>query len=320
MKSEIYKKRLLRRLAPFQPLRGGDINIEIAETLIAADQADAHPLALPEQPFDSLLLRTSPLYLTSRKLYLKQKGVFEPQLLSMARSLASPILLEPKIAYSPLMTELVSVIQSQEVQDQRRFFEYVTNVFHEQNHRILWSFFPKPPRTPAALYIYMALAESLVVALEYTLGTDLGSPLIDAFAQTGVLYSKPETVHQRLSSPLNLDLFTALSLAYLFNICQISEPQITATLQERLTFESDAVRVAERIGQRLDRQFITMTTLLWFRKHHKIIAKQLKTGGRSRFPEVDHALDERVLRLAKNLALKTWTTYGLSKLSVVMSV
>src|SRR5689334_21504189 len=90
---------------------------------------------LYEQPYDEFLLEESSRYRLSRALYLSQDGSFRPVILSALRSLDSAALLENEIAYNPAASELG---WRRKNTDETR--SLVTNVFHEQSHRLLWQY------------------------------------------------------------------------------------------------------------------------------------------------------------------------------------
>jgi hypothetical protein len=154
-----------------------------------------HALALKEQPFDSMLLRSSPLFARSRKFFLDQGGSFYPTLLSSPRTLSSPSLLENQIEYSPVEKELIWAAtdgsESGDVKKLTRLFQtraYVTSLFHEQNHRILWNTLPSPSSKHAEASRYLNLAESLVIGTDMALGDEMGHGISRVFYLSGVTY------------------------------------------------------------------------------------------------------------------------------------
>ena len=149
-----------------------------------------HRLALSEQPFDSLLLRESAVFKRSRELYLKQGGRYLATLVSSPRTLTSPVLLEQRIEYTPITSEL-NWAATDRIEKESRLTElrtYCTNLFHEQNHRILWKFLPPPHRSPGNVARYLNLVESLIVAIDMALGDELGHGVSRFFYLTGVTY------------------------------------------------------------------------------------------------------------------------------------
>ncbi|MBI3542689.1 MAG: hypothetical protein HY075_05375 [Deltaproteobacteria bacterium] len=104
----------------------------------------------PGYAFDAELLGVSRLYRRSRELFAKGGGELIPTLVSAARTLGSPILVENRIEYSPLETELRWVLDElrgkARNEELARLKRFASSLFHEQNHRILWKRLPRAPR------------------------------------------------------------------------------------------------------------------------------------------------------------------------------
>ena len=149
------------------------------------------------QPWDSFLLKKSSLYRKSRALFRAQKGIALPTLLSSPRSLSSAGLIENQIEYSPLDRELTWTyqdrIQRKDLKHREIVRSFTTNVFHEQNHRILWKHLVKDgfycPQKRKAAHRFLNLVESLVVILDFALSDQLGLKQGRALYHQGVIYS-----------------------------------------------------------------------------------------------------------------------------------
>lgn len=152
-----------------------------------------HALALPGQAFDSFFLRESRLFKRSRELYLAQKGEFQARLASSPRSLASSVLLENRIQYSPTEDELfwIATDRNERKNDEGllRVVSYSTSLFHEQSHRIFWEILPLPSdQSPSGLRRYLNFIEAVVVGVDMALGDELGPRLSALGYLSGTLY------------------------------------------------------------------------------------------------------------------------------------
>lgn len=147
-----------------------------------------------EFPFDAQLLSMSPLYLKSRKEYLKLGGRFHPRLCSTMRSLSAQDLFADSIDYSPTESEMIWFVKnSQDVADPEKEVEALgrfseISVFHEQNHRIVWRMLPPAPKEQPDVRRYLNFAESLVVILDLALGDELGRKNSVLFEEMKVIY------------------------------------------------------------------------------------------------------------------------------------
>jgi hypothetical protein len=177
----------MRRLPAPEPIRDAIARLH----RLQGDRA--HALALPGQPFDRLLLRRSRLYRRSRALYREIGGTHAPALLSSARSLSSAGLLEPRIEYSPIEAELIwratNPTERRQPEPLTQLRAWVTSVFHEQSHRILWARLPPCPADAGGARRYLNLAESLVIAADMALGDELGPRLARELYRAGPIYS-----------------------------------------------------------------------------------------------------------------------------------
>lgn len=169
--------------------------IEDANLLFAVPTIQKLPkLVVPELPFDVQLLNLSSLYRQSRKLYLKLGGVFSPTLCSTMRGLSTHDLFKNEIEYTPALSELNWLREfgyqvkgaDKQIYSLMQFTEI--SIFHEQNHRIIWSELPPVPHEKEDVQRYLNFAESLVVTLDMALGDQLGLKLSKAFERMKVIY------------------------------------------------------------------------------------------------------------------------------------
>jgi hypothetical protein len=237
-------------------------------------------LILKGQPFDQYLIKLSPLYRKSRTRFLSNGGTLVPALLSSPRSLSSASLLENEIEYSPLSTEYIWAATDQ-VQKQNPEYliwlrGFITNTFHEQNHRVLWNFLPAPPSDLSDLQKYLNFAESLVVVLDMALSDQIGKQLSEKLHTAGVLYDRGTDIKKEIKSKrsyfnylhacaygtyLNLEGFPRVDIIHAISYLY-STPNNGATTQQ----------AAER-SLLLDREFIEKTNPNWQQKHYKKVLK-----------------------------------------------
>jgi hypothetical protein len=278
-----------------------------------------HKLALAEQPFDRHLLVLSPLFRKSRELFLAQGGEFHPALLSSPRTLSSPTLLDNKIEYSPIETELFwTATHPGERKDKARLLSlrsYVSSLFHEQNHRILWQMLPPSPRSAQGVRRYLNFAESLVITLDMALGDELGRGIAGYFYLTGATYDPGTTVREELK-PFNRRYYrnylqAALHATYLnlefFEPREI--PKAVSALFPGLIGPKGKDNWAERAAKRsgnLDRAFVWKTNPSWQKKHWEKVMKRL--SGPSPLELPDNPMDNRAQYL---FAEKCFEAFGL---------
>jgi hypothetical protein len=237
-------------------------------------------MVLSEQPFDRHLLKISPLYRKSRQLYIQSNGKYLATLITSPRTLSSSSLLDHQIEYSPIEREMIwSAIDPIESKHSNRLLElrtYASNVFHEQNHRILWNHLPPAPTEQAEVRRYLNFAESLVITLDMALGDELGPKLSSFFYLMGIHYDPGTTVRTELKQQRSYRnyLQAALYATYLHLECYDPEiiSQVIRILYPNLPIFS--ARAANRSGN-LDRAFILNTNLKWQRTHRKKVIEKL---------------------------------------------
>jgi hypothetical protein len=253
-----------------------------------------HPLSLPGQAFDSYFLRESPLFRRSRELYRKQKGEYEPRLVTSPRSLSSTILLENRIQYSPTEDELVwhATDPGESANDEGllRLVGYSTSLFHEQSHRILWKILPRPKDgSPDGIRRYLNFVESIVIGLDMALGDELG-PKRAAFGYlSGTLYDPGSYAHFSTKRQRRNYLQVAIRATYLalegFNAKRIRKA-LPLWMPE---CPPEAADHAAARALRLDESFIYVTNPAWQEKNLARVAKFLsqKSGKTARMSIAD---------------------------------
>lgn len=230
---------------------------------------------LDEQPFDRELLSLSPLFRRSREEYLRGGGVFRPSLASSPRTLSSPILLTPRIEYSPIESELfwsaLDPARRRNSDDLLLLRTFTSSLFHEQSHRILWRLLPPPLRDAASLRRYLNFVESLVVVLDMALGDELGPAVAAVFYLGGAIYDPGTRVKELGLSQREYRnyLQAALHATYLcleqYDLRRI--PDAVAALFA--TMPAELVERAVARSLRLDRGFVERTNPRWQAIHRK---------------------------------------------------
>lgn len=248
-----------------------------------------HRLALPEQPLDRQLLRSSLLFRKSRERYLEAGGVFHAALLSSPRSLSSSGLLENRIEYSPIESELLWTLEAGERDLFFNLRTFTTSTFHEQNHRVLWKALPPAPHEAEALRRYLNFAESLIITLDMALGDEFGPTQAAPYYYTGTIYDPGTTVRQEVASKREYRnyLQAALYVTYLhlemYNAGKIRKAMrvLFPALPEKLL-----KRVCDR-SLRLDRLFVSLTNPSWQEKNLENVRKALSNKHGSTIPTLE---------------------------------
>ena len=252
-----------------------------------------------EQPFDSLLLSFSPLYLGSRKLYLEHNGSFKPSLISSPRTLSSPSLLSLQIEYSPIESEYLwaatDPAQSRNEEALTTLRGLISNLFHEQNHRILWSFLPPPPASSAGMRRYLNFVESLVVILDMALSDELPAKMAQLCHLTGLTYDPGTEVKRELKNKRKYRnyLHAALYGTYM-NLEFYEHPDIQKAIHALFpTLEKTGERAAQR-SVRLDQEFVQKTNPFWQKRYQKKVFETLSRTGAEPLELGEHPLDNRL--------------------------
>ncbi len=279
----------------------------------ASSQLKEHPLTLQNQPFDSLMLHISPLYRKSRQLYLDQGGQFLSEVSSKYREIYSPLLIEPIVQFSPVGNELrASALNPKRVPFQPVLMNYITHVYHEQNHRNFWPLFPRPPKNVTALFAYLAFGEGLAFALEYALACELGKVLASALYKAKVVYANFEQMPGKfVRQKCRPEYLTLLAYCYCLRLCQVPEEQLVRTV---VGLRPPTKALAQRAlleSQFMDPNFVNQTVVTWFRENYRHVQVRLKTGT-GVFPETDEVTCARVRKLWFATADRCWLAYGIS--------
>jgi hypothetical protein len=243
----------------------------------------ASTLALPQQPFDSLLQARSPLYRRSREKFLAQQGVLEPALLSSPRSLSGAILLENRIQYSPTEAELLWTAQDSRERAERllELRTFTTSVFHEQSHRLLWPFLPPPTRGAESHRRYLNFIESLVVITDMALSDALGPTLARPLYLVGSIYDPGTTIRKsaKTKAAYRQYLLAAMHATYL-NL-ELYDPADIDRIIGALFGRSALIARAARRALNLDRQFVQQTNPVWQHRNRKTVAQFFRKQERS---------------------------------------
>lgn len=240
----------------------------------------SHRLLLSQQPFDLHLLNWSSLYRRSREIYAQQGGGFLATLVTSPRTLSASLLLDQMIEYSPIERELVwsalDPIESKNLERLLTLRTYSSNLFHEQNHRILWELLPSAPLEKTEIRKYLNFAESLVITLDMALGDQLGPELSSLFYLTGVTYDPGTSVRHELPKRREYRNYLQAALHATYLNLELYDPfQIPGLIRALFPHLGEfAERAAVRSG-RLDPAFIQKTNLRWQKQHSKAIVQKL---------------------------------------------
>lgn len=234
-------------------------------------------LVAAEQPFDRLLLAASPLYREVRRQFLRQEGRLEPALLSSPRSLSGSILLEDRIQYSPIESELLWTATdpgepAERLLDLRTF---TTSVFHEQVHRLLWRFLPPSTTDSDSIRRYLNLAESLVVMTDMMLSDTLGPGLAKQLYLTGALYDPGTSVRRTVRAGHRYRRYLCVAAYATYLNLEFYHPKdVRKVIEALFGSERHSVAAAER-ALRLDRQFVVRTNPAWQVRNQKPVLEFL---------------------------------------------
>ena len=269
-------------------LHGNDLRIlRNGIRILARSKVARHSHALSEQPFESHLLRASPLFARSRKMFLKQGGRFRPTLVSSPRTLTSPILLEQVIEYTPIEKELIwsatDPIESANPKTLSRLLltrGYCTSIFHEQSHRILWTFLPPPSCVAKEVANYLNFVESLVVTLDSALADQLGHGIARVFYLSGLTYD-PGTyiLEERHSKRAYRNYLQACLYATYLKLEFYDESDIRKIVRKLFPLDRALTERALRRALDLDDDFVQLTNPTWQQRHIPAVIE--KMGARA---------------------------------------
>lgn len=247
----------------------------------------ASKLVLADQPLDPWLIQNVPLYKRSRALYLKMNGRFKPATISLARSITSPSLIVPYLEYNPIAREVAWSFSDSIQKKQRKHLEmiklFTTNVFHEQNHRILWRLMAENgaycPQTPDEARRYMNLAESFAVTLDHALTDSLGVQNAKYLFKRRLIYSRPSdflTRYQPTYEQYRTYLHAGAHAAYL-RLTGVRRDVLFKTMYR--LFQGADKRHITHATQRaygIGSNFITFVNPHWQRQHMDKVMQQFR--------------------------------------------
>jgi hypothetical protein len=169
---------------------------------------------------------------------------------------------------------------------------WISNLFHEQNHRILWRFLPKPPQKGDALRKYLNFTESLVIALDMALSDQIGTQLASLFHLCGVVYDpgaqhpRNGLKHRTQTRQVRTYLHACTYATYL--VLEHYEPkQIVQATQALFPEAGSLATLAAERSLRLDSEFVRVTNPFWQRQHGKAVSQafQNKPGETLELPD-----------------------------------
>ena len=241
-------------------------------TLLSQGNAPTHRLSVEGQPYDSHLLEVSPLYLRSRKLYLKFGGKFIATYSSNFRKMTSPLLLVPEIEYMPVTRELEWIASAPNKNNAHltETLKAITNVFHEQNHRILWNIYPSPPKNLEGYHKYLNFAESLVIAADFALAHQISKKFGFFLSQAGINYQTGGGREFLLKSKQEYRTYLqAIAYATYLHLCLYPKKEAVKAISILFpTLQKEASKLVSR-AYKLDKNFGGQTNLEWQKQFRK---------------------------------------------------
>lgn len=276
---------------------------EIARWNLQSTRLSRHEL--PGHPLDRELLTYSPLYRKSRELFLRDGGELIPSVASSGRSLSSSSLLTPEIEYGPIRRELfwsaTDPLESRRPERLLTLRSWVTSLFHEQNHRVLWRLLPPIDlRSRGAVSRHLNWAESLVIALDMALGDELGPKFAGLCYRIGATYDPGTDIKReghgskRLSCRRYRNYLQAALYATYLNL-ELYDPTRIPKVIGALYPDPDglSVRAAHRALQ-LDRAFVVSTNRRWQKLHGVRLARLLEKNPGEAVALPEDPLDNRL--------------------------
>lgn len=263
-------------------------------------KAHAKPsFVLNEQPFDHELLRSSRFYRKSRELFLKSGGSFKAEVCSSYRTLKSPSLLDSTIIYNPIRAELDWAIQDRRQTRNSDYFNqlrlFTTNLFHEQSHRILFSFlrangyrFDSRESTPdlyQRLFSFMNFCEALVVTMDYALGDQLGLRAAQRYYEYGVLYSPGSDIAKfKLNRRGYRNYLQMLRFAVFLRLQGIYKEDLALEISHafQVPLKSKLLKQVAYRASLFDDQFVVKTNPFWQYENKLHVLKFFKSWNKEK--------------------------------------
>jgi hypothetical protein len=240
-------------------------------------------LCLSEYPFDHQLLTLSGVYRTSRSSYIEMGGTYSASVSSLMRSLSTHDLFKNEIEYSPSFSEMIwfcenpTDVHDSETQEAALSHFNQVSVFHEQNHRIVWSFLPPAPSEERDLCRYLNFAESIVVSLDLALADEIGPKLSPVFERMRVIYrTGTHAKSGDLTRTQRRDHLHALLCSTYFVLELINPEDILAAVDYVLPGQKKINKRAVQRSLEISELFTRVTNPQWQERHWKSSYLKLK--------------------------------------------
>lgn len=225
---------------------------------------------LKEYPFDPQLVSLSSLYRKSRQRYMKLSGQYTPSVCSTMRSLSTHDLFKNDIEYTPAYSEMIWLHQN--VQNMPDSYEQVRtikhfhdiSIFHEQNHRIVWTLLPPAPIDKNNLRRYLNFAESLVVSLDLALADQVDNKLSKIFERMSLFYrpAGPTSLKKLSKKEYRQYLLSAFCATY-YCLERIHSEDVLKAVNYVLPKNKKYNRQAVTRGLELNQDFTEITNPQW---------------------------------------------------------
>jgi hypothetical protein len=306
----------------FKRLEAGDLSVmaPAIDLLYRKTRVPRHRDEVRGQLFDRHLLRISPLYRRSRRLFRETGGKFVPDYMSKVRMLTSPTLIDPDIHYTPYADEIVWVTSSKTFVKAfdplvlKAMKESITAIYHEQNHRILWHLLPPPGPRRKAFKRYLHFAESIVVALDTACSNELGRSLGLVFNQCGVLVTiGNRTVFEQVPSAAAYRRYlVAHAFSNYLNLeLYVPRQVITFVAGQFSDLGQLATHAAEDAIGSLDVDFIRTTCPSWEGQHSDVALQKLRARALDGVPTLTMPEDPSDKALFEHVANRIFALYGI---------
>ena len=296
-----------------QKIKASNLNQGIRIIYKDYDKLKQHPLEVNNQIFDRFMLYSYPLYLKSRQLALGFDCEFQHIHSDISFQLIENTLLTNRIQIVPLENECRWTAFDPQFKNSLHILHVLYNissVFHEQNHRVLWSLLPKCAPGGRALKNYLNFAESLTMTLDYALAHTIQPKMAWFLQLTGVSYRGAQFrkhSKDKKNYPTFLVSFCIGQLMY-FDFCKKRE--VKKFLYEKFQVKNEIISDAVDMAFTIESEFNTETNRQWQIKYKKDCEKFLvrKSKNTLNLTNIENSFDE-----LKKIIEKILKTYEIAK-------
>lgn len=273
------------------------------------DKLKEHPLEVKNQIFDRFMLYSYPLYLKSRQLAIENDCKFEHIHSDIAFQLIENTLLTKRIQIVPLENECrwaAFDLQYKNSLHIMHVLHNISSVFHEQNHRILWSLLPKCSQGGRALKNYLNFAESMTMTLDYALAHKIQPKMAWFLQLIGVSYRGAHFRKHSNDKKNYSDFLVAFCIGQLMYFDFYKKRDVKKFLKEKFPNQADIISDAVDMAFTIESEFNTETNHQWQMKYKKDCEKFLvrKSKNTLNLSNIEKSFDE--LKIIIEKILKTY--------------